>query len=72
MLALQAFLSLFELTGDQSWVRAAAQAADYVETWTYSWSVPIPRDDPKVVYPVAGGRCVVGPGRVDTTPAAAQ
>ena len=39
-MALQAFLALHDLTGEARWLPAAAQAADFMETWTYAWSVP--------------------------------
>ena len=35
MLALYAFLALYDLTGDMRWVQAAQSAADFAETWTY-------------------------------------
>ena len=46
-----AFVSLYEVTQDQQWLTAAQQAATYVQTWTYSWEIPLPRDDPNSVYP---------------------
>jgi hypothetical protein len=36
-LALRAFISLHEATGDEQWVAPARQAATFVETWTYAW-----------------------------------
>ncbi len=33
--ALSAFLALYDLTQDKRWVQAAAQAADYCESWVY-------------------------------------
>ena len=35
------------------WLDAALQAAVYSATWVYSWDVPIPADDPDVVYPTS-------------------
>ena len=53
-LALRAFVALHEATGDNaSWLGPAAQAALFVETWTYAWEVPLPVDDPDAVYPVS-------------------
>jgi hypothetical protein len=51
-LALDAFLALHDATGDQHWLDAAIQAADFTETWAYCWNIPIPADDPRVIYPV--------------------
>jgi hypothetical protein len=35
------FLALFDLTGEDKWLVASCGAADYVATWTYTWSFPI-------------------------------
>lgn len=51
MMALAAFLALYDVNGDRRWLDAAAQAAQYCETWVYCWNIPIPESDPKVVYP---------------------
>ena len=51
-LAMQAFVALFELTGNATWLVPAAQAATYVETFLYLWNVPIPcEQSPPTVYP---------------------
>ncbi len=39
--AMFGFLSLYDLTGDDKWLEALLGAADYIETWTYSWSFPV-------------------------------
>lgn len=36
-----AFLSLYDLTGDQKWLDATIGAADYTATWTYAWTFPV-------------------------------
>ncbi len=51
ILAMQAFLALHALTGEEKWIAPAARAGTYCETWTYAWNVPLPKDDPLVVYP---------------------
>lgn len=51
VLAMQAFLALYDLTGEAKWIAPAAQAATFCETWTYAWNVPVPKDDPKAFYP---------------------
>ena len=39
--AMFGFLSLYDLTGGKKWLDALIGAADYTETWTYSWSFPV-------------------------------
>lgn len=51
MMALDAFLALYDLSQDKRWLRAAIQAADYSETWVYAWNIPMPSGDPKLVFP---------------------
>lgn len=51
LLAIDAFLALWDATGDKRYLDAAAQAADFVETWAYCWNVPLPSDDPELVFP---------------------
>ena len=51
MIAMDAFLSLFDLTQDRRWLAGAVQAARYCETWVYCWNIPVPEGDPKVVFP---------------------
>lgn len=45
-LALEAYLALLEATGNEAWLRRAAAAADFAETWIYLWDVPMPEDEP--------------------------
>lgn len=40
VLALSAFLALYEETKDSKWLTAAVQAGTYCETFVYIWSVP--------------------------------
>jgi hypothetical protein len=42
VLAMNAFLALHDATRDQRWIDAAAQAADFTETWQYTWNIPMP------------------------------
>ena len=39
--AMFGFLSLYDLTGEEKWLEALLGAADYTETWTYSWNFPV-------------------------------
>lgn len=41
MIAVYAFLSLFEMEGDRRFLEAAKGAADFCETWTYAWEYPV-------------------------------
>ena len=40
--ALEAFLSLYELTQEPRWLEAAVQAAYYTATYIYAWNIPPP------------------------------
>ena len=51
MMALDAFLSLYDISQDKRWLVAATQAASYSETWVYCWNIPMPDGDPKIVFP---------------------
>jgi len=51
MMALDAFLALYDIAQDKRWLAAAVQAADYSETWVYCWNIPMPPGDPKIVFP---------------------
>lgn len=42
--AMFGFLSLYDLTGESKWLDALLGAADYTETWTYSWTFPVYSD----------------------------
>ncbi len=43
-MALNGFLSLWDLTRDRRWLEAAVQAATYTETWTYCYDIPVESD----------------------------
>ena len=64
VMALQAFLALYDLTQDPRWIAPAAQAGSFCETWTYAWDVPIPEGDPDVVFP--RGRTTLGVSLIAT------
>jgi len=50
-MALNAFLALYDLLQDSKWLDAAVQAASFLETWTYSWNIPVPPGDPDADFP---------------------
>lgn len=43
-LSLDAYLALYEATGESHWIDRARAAADFAETWIYAWDVPLPID----------------------------
>jgi hypothetical protein len=44
-LSLEAYLALYEATGDARWLQRAVAAGNFAETWIYCWDVPMPEDD---------------------------
>ena len=44
MLALEAYLALYENTKEPKWLERAQAAGDYAETWIWIWNVPMPED----------------------------
>ena len=43
-MALNGFLSLYDLTKESKWLVAAEQAATYTESWVYSFEIPVEKD----------------------------
>lgn len=64
VLALKAFLAIHKYDPRDVWIQAAQQAATFSETWTYSWDIPIPKDDPETVYPTE--RTTLGASLIST------
>jgi hypothetical protein len=58
VMALAAFLALYEIDKEQKWLDAAVQAGTYVQTWTYIWDVPLIDNLPERSFPL--GRTVLG------------
>jgi hypothetical protein len=52
--AMFGFTALYDITGDPKWLEAAVAAANYTETWTYSWEFPIHPIEPTNAYHKAG------------------
>jgi hypothetical protein len=44
-LSMLAFLSLYEATRHPRWLERAKVAADFTETWIWTWNVPMPEDE---------------------------
>jgi hypothetical protein len=44
MLALEAYLTLYESTKDAKWLDCAKGAGDFTESWIWIWNVPMPVD----------------------------
>ncbi len=57
-IALSAFLSLYDATGQRHWLHDAVVAGNYAATWLYAWNVPMERGDPHCSFPV--GRSTIG------------
>ncbi len=43
--SLDAYLALYEATGDETWLWRGRAAGDFAETWMYLWNVPMAADD---------------------------
>jgi len=43
-MAMNGFLSLYDLTKDIKWLTAAEQAASYTESWVFSFEIPVEND----------------------------
>ena len=44
-LSCEAYVALYNATGDKKWVDRAIKAANFAETWIYLWEVPVPDDN---------------------------
>lgn len=44
MLSMEAFLSLYDASGDKRWLDRARAAADFAESWIWIWNLPMPVD----------------------------
>jgi hypothetical protein len=52
--AMFGFTALYDSTGNGKWLEAAVAAANYTETWTYSWEFPIHPIEPTNAYNKVG------------------
>lgn len=43
-LSFEAYLALYECTKEEKWLKRAAIAANFAETWIFCWDVPMPAD----------------------------
>ena len=48
--ALEAFLSLYEITREERWLDAAVQAAYYTATYMYAWNIPPPEGNTNMAW----------------------
>ena len=51
VMALDAFLALYDAGGERKWLDAALRAATFCETWTFGWNIPMAPGDPKNTFP---------------------
>lgn len=49
--AIEAFLALYDLSGDDKWLDAACQAAHYTVTYMYAWNIPVETGDTPPEWP---------------------
>lgn len=49
--AIEAFLALYDLSGDEKWLDAASQAAYYTATYMYAWNIPVETGDTPLEWP---------------------
>ena len=64
LIAIDAFLALYDVTKDPRWLACAEQAACYAETWMYCWDVPMVAGDEKSDFPK--GESTVGMSLIST------
>ena len=64
LMALRAFLALYDASGDRKYLQAAQQAAIFCETWIYWRDLPIPEGTEKQVFP--SGRNTTGISLIST------
>ncbi len=64
VMAVSAFLALYDASGDRKYLQAAKQAAIFCETWVYWRHLPIPTGTEKQVFPA--GRNTTGISLIST------
>jgi hypothetical protein len=60
LMAMNGFLSLYDLTGDARWLTATEQAAKYTETWVYCFQIPVEIDRTTDNFAFPNSRSIVG------------
>ncbi|MBN2844189.1 MAG: hypothetical protein JXM68_13965 [Sedimentisphaerales bacterium] len=68
--ALYAFIALYDLTGEERWLAAAIQAAEYTITWSYCYEVPAELDAPATHFPA--NKSIIGQTIIATGHSAAD
>ncbi|MEI8272470.1 MAG: hypothetical protein WCG08_07585 [Paludibacter sp.] len=63
-MALRAYWALYDLDNDKKWMDAVLQTIYFYRTWVVCWDIPIPKDDPKVIFPL--NRSVSGQSLIAT------
>ncbi|MDA1365714.1 RICIN domain-containing protein [Glycomyces algeriensis] len=68
LLALRSFMALYDHTGEQRWLDAAQQAADFGETWSYAWNYPVESTRPAYAQYGVRGQSLIATGHsaIDT------
>ncbi len=65
-LSLEAYLALYEATGEEKWIERASKAADYAETWIYIWEIPPPEDNVDNTIGLKKGMTTIGNQLIST------
>jgi hypothetical protein len=60
LMAMNGFLSLYDLTRQTRWLTAAQQAAKYTETWVYCFQIPVEDDRTTDNFAFPKSRSIVG------------
>ncbi len=63
VLALHAFLALYDATKDSNWLTAAIGAATYAETWMYAWNFTLNPTAPAFAYAGVQGESLIATGQ---------
>lgn len=69
-MALRAFLALYDIDANKSWMDALMQTAYFYRSWVICWDIPIPKDDKEAIFPA--NRSVVGQSIIATGHSAAD
>jgi hypothetical protein len=65
-LSLEAYLALYDATGDQKWIKRASRAADFAETWIYLWEILPPEDNSDHTIGLKKGMTTIGNQLIST------
>lgn len=64
----EAYLALYDATGNRKWVEKASAAADFAETWIYLWEIPPPGDNTDKTIGLKEGMTTIGNHLISSGP----